>query len=105
MKKDLPHVFANKISNNINNNEKVFYSSKNRNTENKDAPSLIGQSVNQKLNTIFSSSNYIYKAIVKIYFENETVIKKIVGRNKNYLITIDNELIPINEIVDIDYAK
>ena len=71
MKKDLPHVFANKISNNINNNEKVFYSSKNRNTENKDAPSLIGQSVNQKLNTIFSSSNYISKAIVKIYFENE----------------------------------
>lgn len=113
MKKDLPHVFANKINNKINNNKQVYSSfhddSKDRDEAKEynksEAPSLIGQNINQKLNTIFSSPNYVYKATVKIFFENETVVKKIIGRNKNYLITIDNELIPINEIVDIDYAK
>ena len=108
MKKNLPHVFANKINSDIRNNNS-YYSSANISADieyNKtEAPSLIGQNINQKINTIFSSPNYVYKATVKITLDSGTVIKKIVGRNRNYLITIDNELIPIDEIIDIDYAK
>jgi hypothetical protein len=33
--------------------------------------------------------------------KNGEVIKKIVGKNKKELITIDNELIPIEDILDI----
>lgn len=105
MKKDLPRVYANKINNKIKNNKTVYYSYDEKKYNTDRAPSLIGQSINQKLNTIFNSPSYVYKAVVRIHFENESVVKKIVGRNKNYLITIDNELIPINEIVDIEYAK
>ena len=27
---------------------------------------------------------------------------KIIGKNKNYLITLDNKIIPIEDIIDID---
>lgn len=105
MKKELPRVYANKIDNAIKNNKTVYYSYDEKKYNKDRALSLIGQSINQKLNTIFNSPSYVYKATVRIHFENDSVVKKIVGRNKNYLITIDNELIPINEIVDIEYAK
>ena len=103
MKKKLPRVYANKINKSASHNKDVYYSYNEKNRI--DAPSLIGKNINQKINTIFKSSNYVYKVVVKIYFEHGSEIKKVVGRNKNYLITIENELIPINEIVDIEFAK
>ena len=53
------------------------------------------------LNDIFNSSDYIYKADVEIKLKNVTVTKRIVGRNSTHLITIDNELIPLTDIIDI----
>ena len=109
MKKELPKVYANKIEGEIKNNEKVYFSS-NTNTKEKkttnDTPSLIGKNINQKINTIFSSENYIYKANVEITLDNgNTITKKIIGRNHTHLITMENELIPISNITDIKYKK
>ena len=59
------------------------------------------KNVNQKINDIFNSSTYVYKADVLIKLKNGEVVKKIVGRNSKHLITMDNELIPISDIVDI----
>ena len=39
---------------------------------------------------------------VKITLKSGTVTKRIVGRNATHLITIDNELIPITDVVDIE---
>lgn len=105
MKKNLPGVFANKIESDISNNKKVYYSFDDKQNIDNRIPSLIGQNINQKLNTIFNSPNYVSKVTVRIFLANECIVKKIVGRNKNYLITIDNELIPISEIIDIEYVK
>lgn len=101
MNKKLPDIFKANISS-LNNNEKVYYS--NRGEENKEASVLIG-TINQKINTIFSSTNYVYKADVKIILKDRTINTKVVGRNKTHLITLDNELVPIKDIVDIDYKK
>ena len=91
-------VFVNRIDKHINNNEKVYYS--------KDVvDSSDTRNVYQKINDIFTSRNYIYKADVVIKTKNDTLNTTIIGRNKEYLITLNNELIPISDIVDIYKEK
>lgn len=105
MERKLPKVFANNL-NEVNNNNSVFYSADNsdRNIENiKPEKELFGKTVEQKINEIFNSPYYIYKADVEITLENDVVTKKIIGKNRSNIITMDNELIPIKSIKDIKY--
>ena len=99
--KELPKVFHNKIDKKFDNNRNVFYSS---NTYEEDR-SVDTRTVLQKINEIFSSPNYVYKANVEITLKDKKVTKRIIGRNKNYIITMDNDLIPISDIVDIKSTK
>lgn len=98
--KDLPKVFHNKIDKKIDNNRSVYYSSNNYEEEVKDNRTIL-----QKINDIFSSPNYVYKANVEITLKDKKVTKRLIGRNKNYIITMDNDLIPIEDIVDIKSLK
>lgn len=108
MKKKLPSVYANKIEKTFHNNKKVFYGTgeeeKRQEPIKKDSrtPEL---TVSQKINRLFASTTYIYKADVKITLQNQTIEKRIIGRNRRNLITMDNELIPIDEIQDIESIK
>lgn len=106
MEKKLPGVFANKIDKEFNNNEKVFYS-KEKDDENKQEKTKLKESKNiyQKINEIFSSEKYVYKADVEIKTRNGIIRTKVIGQNKTHLITLDNELIPIVDIEDINYIK
>ena len=52
---------------------------------------------------MFSSPRYVYKIDAEITLKDKKVTKKIIGKNNNNLITIDNELIPIQDIIDISY--
>lgn len=99
--KELPKVFHNKIDKKFDNNRSVFYSN---NTYEEDR-SVDTRTVLQKINEIFSSPNYVYKANVEITLKDKKVTKRIIGRNKNYIITMDNDLIPISDIVDIKSTK
>lgn len=102
--KDLPKVFQNNIDKKFNNNSSVYYSSNDNrslNTEEvKDNRTIL-----QKINEIFSSPNYVYKANVEITLKDKKVTKRIIGRNKDFIITMDNTLIPISDIVDIKSVK
>lgn len=104
MEKKLPEVFANRITKKAGNNEDVYYSSNvdDERSVSASKPKLKGKNVNQKINEIFNSSNYIYKADVKIFLKNDIINKRIVGKNATHLITIDNELIPLTDIIDIE---
>ena len=95
--KDLPKVFHNKIDKKIENNRNVYYSNNSYHEEEK----TDDRTILQKINEIFSSPNYVYKANVEITLKDKKVTTRIIGRNKNYIITMDNELIPIADIVDI----
>lgn len=101
-----PNLFVNKIDKEINNNNRIYYSSKAIKDENelrndiKKNPNL-----SQKINSIFTSSNYVYKAQVKIRLKDKEEVKKIVGKNQKYLISMDNELIPISDILDIELME
>lgn len=102
MKKQLPKVFANKIDKSISNNEKIYYSSRiNNHEESLEKNEHNNKNIYQKINDIFSSEKYVYKASVDIKLKNGTKIAKVIGHNNGYLITIDNELIPISDIEDI----
>ncbi len=106
MEKKIPKVFANKVEKNAGNNKEVFYSSKEVVKESDDrGPKMIKRekNINQKINDIFNSSRYVYKADVEITLKSGIVSKRIVGKNGNNLITIENELIPISDIIDIKH--
>ena len=97
MEKKLPKVFANKIDKKLSNNANYFVSNKSIQFKEND--------INKKINQIFSSNNYIYKIETIITLKSGEINKKIVGKNKYNLITIDNELIPIDDIIDIKINK
>lgn len=99
--KELPKVFKTNIDKRFNNNSDVYYSRNNSNMEEiKDTRTVL-----QKLNDIFSSPNYVYKANVEITLKDKKLTKRIIGRNKDFIITMDNTLIPIKDIIDIKSIK
>ena len=90
------NLFVNKFDKEFKNNEKVFYSKINsidRSIEKVD--------VLKKINEIFRSNDFVYKADVVITLENRKINTTIIARNNSSLITMDNEVIKINEILDI----
>lgn len=103
---DLPRMYHNKIEKDLNNNKKVFSTlekeeeRKSININNKN-----NYTVEQKIYNIFNSPNYIYKIDVVIVTDTSKEIKRIVGKTKTNLITMDNEYIPINTIRDIYILK
>ena len=101
--KEIPKVFQNNVDKDFKNNDNVFYSS--NNNQKNESVLKDNRTITQKINEIFSSPNYIYKSNVEITLKDKKILKKIIGRNKNYLITMDNNLIPINDIVDIKSIK
>ena len=110
MEKKLPSVFANKIDKSLDNNESIFYSSKIEEVDlktNKDERTFVTsvKNVNQKINSIFTSPRYVYKADVDIKTKDGIISRRIVGRNSTHLITIDNELVSIADIIDIDFSS
>jgi len=115
--KELPKMYRNSIDKEINNNEKIFSTmyngvydvfdnrenrSNNINLNNKKKNNY---TVEQKIANIFNSPNYIYKIDVVIVTDNNTLNKRIVGKTKTNLITMDSEYIPISTIRDIYIAR
>ena len=103
---ELPRMYNNKIDKDLNNNERVFSTLDSNNIyTNSFINNRNNLTVEQKIVNIFNSPNYIYKIDVVIVTDNNKVIKRIIGKNKNNLITMDNEYIPINTIRDIYINK
>lgn len=105
MDKKLPSIFANRIDKKIENNSRVCV------TKNEDRNVIMEEvkpekiDINKKLNKIFSSPKYVYKASVTITLKDKVITKKIIGKNGKNIITLDNELIPIEDILDIEFTK
>lgn len=114
MEKKLPGVFKNPIDHHVKNNKNYFYLNKEDEEPKKETEltreekvrqELFGTNVKQKINQIFHASNYIYKADVEVTLKDKTITTKVIGKNNHSLITFDNTLIPIDEIVDIKLLK
>lgn len=89
MKKELPKIFRCQKDKTFNNNTNYFYGEY-RNKQTK-----------VTVNDLFKV-NEIYRTSVKLTLKDKEVNKIIIGRTQNNLITYDNEIIPISEIIEIE---
>ena len=108
MKKELPKMYQTKINKTIPSIQKVYstINDKINLRENKIENSTTSLkyssiSIEKKIETIFNSADYVYKADVTIVTDNDTIKRRVIARNRNNIITIDNEYIPISIIRDI----
>ena len=58
--------------------------------------------INKKINEIFGSLNHVYKSKVRITMSDGVKEEEIVGKTNINLLTIDNKLIKITDILDIE---
>lgn len=101
MNKELPKMYHNKINKTVNSIQKVYSSMENHKNNELRQNKYSSISIDQKIEQIFKEKDFVYKADVEIITDAETIKKRIVARNQNNLITIDNEYIPISIIRDI----
>lgn len=101
MNKELPKMYHNKINKTVNSIQKVYSSMENHKNNELRQNKYSSISIDQKIEQIFKEKDFVYKADVEIITDTETIRKRIVARNQNNLITIDNEYIPISIIRDI----
>lgn len=86
----LPKVYASPIKHNIQNEQKYFRSNSSYNTYNND--------VRKDIDKILNNNKHIYRSKVLINLNGKLIEKTIVSRKGDYLITIDNEKILIDDI-------
>lgn len=96
MDSKIPKIYVNNIKN-INNSNQVFYSYKETNEEVK--TNIID--IQNKVNGIFKSNNFIYKKKIQIKTNNEEKDYIIISRSNDYLLTIEGNRLYIKDIIDI----
>lgn len=105
MKKDLPKMYQTKINKTVPSIQKVYSTLDTRQPLNEERTvnntRYSSISIEKKIDNIFNSPDYVYKADVTIVTDGETLHRRIIARNRNNIITIDNEYIPISIIRDI----
>lgn len=103
MNKKLPNVFANRNTGIIKNNKEMFYSKEQnfQNSGNLKDPNIRLIMIRKKINDLFNSDNFVYKARAIITTGEGDKEYTLIAKNNDSLLTIDNKSIPINEILDI----
>lgn len=102
IQKKLPKIFENEINKTIKNNANIYTTTKNKIEQKQSKEKNDKTTIEQKIKTILNTKGYTYKIPVKIKLKNKEINTYIIGKNKNKLITIDNILIKIDEILDIE---
>jgi len=96
MNKKIPNIFKKNVTKDHINNKTVSSVRKeipNKKTDNK--------SVSEKLNKLFKSNRYVFNIGVIIKTKKKDYDTKIIGKIKNSIITMEDDVIPIIEIEDI----
>lgn len=107
--KKLPKIFQNEFTKPINNNKKVCYLKEEEDASinklsskvEEDNPISDEFDIRTVLDQIFSGIGYSYNIPVTIQTKNKTYHTSLIARTNLHVITLDNEVIPISEIVNI----
>lgn len=101
--KKLPKIYQAESTKKISNNKKHCYIKNITDiTENKITENY---SVAEKLEQIFSGLGYSYNIPLIITTKNKKYNTSLIAKTKNNVITLENEIIPISDIVDIKEKK
>ena len=98
--KKLPKIYQANITKEINNNKKkciVSLETIEDNTSNED--------LTITLEEIFSGIGYSYNIPINIKTQTKVYTTSLIAKTKKNIITIDNEVIPISEIISIQKKK
>lgn len=98
--KKLPKVYQHEFNKKINNNKEVCFL--------REEPGKIiepSTTINETITEIFSGIGYSYNIPVIIKTTNKVYETNLISKTKNNLITLDNEVIPIEEIISIKKIK
>lgn len=93
--KKLPEIYKNQNTKLIDNNKKVYYMKKEENR------SMIKNTIEEQLDNIFHGLGYSYNIPVEIITKNTTYHTSLVTKTKENVVTIDNQVIPISDIISI----
>ena len=66
-----------------------------------DKEEISNLSIKEKINKLFNRNGYIFNVDVKIITTNKEYNTKIAGKVNNHLITLDNDIINIDDIRDV----
>lgn len=110
-----PKVFANPIDKKINNNQEFFDSEgsilnfdNSVRSSNSQGDLYIEESdyrnlnVIEKIEKLLNRNGYIFNVDVVIVTEDKRYETKIAGKVNNHLITLDNDIINIDDIIDLE---
>ena len=89
MEKELPKIYQGSTNKKFMNNKDFYYGEYRNKTE------------EIKIDDLFKI-NEIYRTNVRLYTKEKTMNKTIIGRTQKNLITLDNEIIPILDILKIE---
>lgn len=99
--KKLPKVYKNNIDKNIKNNKSVCYVKEElRNTD-----SSKNTSVKEQLDIIFSGMGYSYNIPITIKTDEKIYNTSLIAKTKKYVVTLDNDVIQIDNIKSITINK
>ena len=106
MSKELPKVYRNNIDKDINNNKTTEY------VKNNDEKQSLNRKINNEVDTvhdkvfdILNSSKHFFNIPVIIKTKNKEYNTKIAGKIRNYIVTLDNDVIFIKDILNIERIK
>lgn len=92
--KKLPKIYQGDFDKEIKNNKELAYVSNSIDTD-------IVSDVASTIDKLFSSTRHIFNIPVIIKTKDKEYDTKIAGRVKNYIITLDNNVIFIKDIISI----
>ncbi|MBP3841676.1 MAG: hypothetical protein IK997_06140 [Bacilli bacterium] len=91
----LPRIFHNDISKNISNNKEYAYLSNNTNFERKSNPL-------EFINSLFREEGFIFNKPLIIKTRTGTFDTAIVKKENDYIYTLSDDIININDIISIE---
>ena len=94
-------VYQNKITKKINNNKTVCYLKEEKELFN---PIEI-PTIKDKIEKVFSGYGYAYNIPVTIKTSSQTYETSLIAKTSNNIITLDNNIIPISDIIDFKINK
>ena len=103
MNKKLPNIFVNKINKKLDNNKEVYYSEHENHEENVIDEFKGIKNIRDKINEMYKDVPFLYKKKVLITMKDKTFESKVISYNQNYLITMDNKRILLDDIIDIKF--
>ena len=91
--KKLPKVFANSLEKELKNNLELFDSRLSKKSNN--------TNIRKEIDKIFKRKDFVYKSDIDIIMKDKNIRTSLVGKNNTSIFTLDGQIIPINEIIEI----